>query len=66
EDGHEIFAVVLEYSPSDNELAAQIFGGISTPAPWAALSYAVSAVSLMLLDFPGLRSKGLSQMSAAW
>ncbi|CAN0126323.1 unnamed protein product [Ectocarpus sp. 12 AP-2014] len=58
EDGHEIFAVVLEYSPSDNELAAQIFGDISTPAPWAALSYAVSAVSLMLLDFPGLRSRG--------
>ncbi|CAN0554853.1 unnamed protein product, partial [Ectocarpus sp. 12 AP-2014] len=28
------------------------------PAPWAALSYAVSAVSLMLLDFPGLRSRG--------
>ncbi|CBJ26199.1 LRR-GTPase of the ROCO family [Ectocarpus siliculosus] len=58
EDGHEIFAVVLEYSSSDNELTAQIFGDISTPAPWVALSYVISAVRLMLLDFPGLRSRG--------
>ncbi|CBJ26200.1 LRR-GTPase of the ROCO family [Ectocarpus siliculosus] len=58
QDRSGIFAVVLEYSPSDNELTAQIFGDISTPAPWVALSYVVSAVSLMLLDFPGLRSRG--------
>ncbi|CAB1115806.1 unnamed protein product [Ectocarpus sp. CCAP 1310/34] len=53
-----IFAVVLEYSSTDNELAAQIFGDISTPAPWVVLSYVMSAVSLMLLDFPGLRWRG--------
>ncbi|CBN78371.1 LRR-GTPase of the ROCO family, putative pseudogene [Ectocarpus siliculosus] len=41
-----IFAVVLEYSSMDNELVAQIFGDISTPAPWVAL------------DFPGLRWRG--------
>ncbi|CAM9749420.1 unnamed protein product [Ectocarpus sp. 4 AP-2014] len=53
-----VFAVVLEYSSTDNELAAQIFGDVSTPAPWVALSYVMSAVSLMLLDFPGLRWRG--------
>ncbi|CAM9618996.1 unnamed protein product [Ectocarpus fasciculatus] len=58
QDGHEMFAVVLEYSPANNELTAKIFGDISTPAPWMALSYVMSAVSLMLLDFPGLRSRG--------
>ncbi|CAM9658573.1 unnamed protein product [Ectocarpus sp. 12 AP-2014] len=58
EDGHDIFAVVLEYSSSDNELTAQIFGDLSTPASWTALSYVASAVRLMLLDFPGLRSRG--------
>ncbi|CAM9338887.1 unnamed protein product [Ectocarpus fasciculatus] len=58
QDGSGIFAAVLEYSPSDNELTAQIFGDIGTPAPWVALSYVVSAISLMLLDFPGLRSRG--------
>ncbi|CAM9433396.1 unnamed protein product, partial [Ectocarpus fasciculatus] len=56
--GRGIFAVVLEYSSTDNELTAQIFGNISTPAPWVALSYVTSAVSLMLLDFPGLRWRG--------
>ncbi|CAM9785732.1 unnamed protein product [Ectocarpus sp. 13 AM-2016] len=53
-----IFAVVLEFSSTDNELAAQIFGDTSTPAPWVALSYVMSAVSLMMLDFPGLRWRG--------
>ncbi|CAM9446675.1 unnamed protein product [Ectocarpus sp. 6 AP-2014] len=48
----------MEYSSTDNELTAQIFGDISTPAPWVALSYVMSAVSLMLVDFPGLRWKG--------
>ncbi|CAM9550749.1 unnamed protein product, partial [Ectocarpus sp. 12 AP-2014] len=42
----------------DNELTAQIFGDISTPAAWVALSYVMSAVRLMLVDFPGLRWKG--------
>ncbi|CAB1112560.1 unnamed protein product [Ectocarpus sp. CCAP 1310/34] len=58
EDGSDIFAVVLEYSSSDNELTAQVFGDISTQAPWTVLSYAASAVRLMLMDFPGLRSRG--------
>ncbi|CAB1115508.1 unnamed protein product [Ectocarpus sp. CCAP 1310/34] len=52
------FAVVVEYSSIDNELVAQVFGGISTPGPWTAMSYVMSAVSLMLVDFPGLRWKG--------
>ena len=57
-DSSNIFAVVLEYSFSGNELTAQFYGDKSNPAPWAALSYVISAVSFMLLDFPGLRSKG--------
>ncbi|CAM9921826.1 unnamed protein product [Ectocarpus fasciculatus] len=52
------FAVLLEYSSTDNELTAQIFGDITTPIPWVALSFVMSAVSLMLLDFPGLNWKG--------
>ena len=56
--GRGIFAVVLEYASTSNELTAQIFGDISTPAPWMALSYVTSAVSLMLKDFPGLRWRG--------
>ncbi|CAB1113826.1 unnamed protein product [Ectocarpus sp. CCAP 1310/34] len=57
-EGREIFATVLEYSSTDNELSARIFGDISTPAPWTALSYVMSAVILMLVDFPGLRWEG--------
>lgn len=53
-----IFAVVLEYSSSGNELTAQLCGDVSDPAPWVSLSYAISAVRFMLLEFPGLRSKG--------
>ncbi|CAB1106422.1 unnamed protein product [Ectocarpus sp. CCAP 1310/34] len=58
QDGRRTFAVVLEYSSTDNELTAKIFGDISTPAAWVALSYVMSAVKLMLMDFPGLRWKG--------
>ncbi|CAM9429439.1 unnamed protein product [Ectocarpus sp. 12 AP-2014] len=58
QDGRRTFGVVLEYSSTDNELTAQIFGDISTPAAWVALSYVMSAVRLMLVDFPGLRWKG--------
>ncbi|CAN0407289.1 unnamed protein product, partial [Ectocarpus sp. 8 AP-2014] len=57
-DERRTFAVVLEYSFDDNKLVAQIYGDISTPAPWVALSHVASAVRLMLLDFPGLRSRG--------
>ncbi|CAN0153198.1 unnamed protein product, partial [Ectocarpus sp. 12 AP-2014] len=53
-----IFAAVLEYSSTDNELSARIFGDISTPAPWTALSYVMSAVISMLVDYPGLRWEG--------
>ena len=58
EDESGIFAVVLKYSSSNNELTAQVFGDIGSPAPWLALSYVISAVRVMLLEFPGLRSKG--------
>ncbi|CAN0308780.1 unnamed protein product [Ectocarpus sp. 12 AP-2014] len=58
QDGHGIFAAVLEYSSADNVLTAQIFGDISSSAVWVALSYVMSAVSLMLLEFPGLRWRG--------
>ncbi|CAN0215008.1 unnamed protein product, partial [Ectocarpus fasciculatus] len=58
QDERRTFAVVLEYSSNDNELTAQIFGDISTPAAWVALSFVMSAVRLMLVDFPGLRWKG--------
>ncbi|CAM9168233.1 unnamed protein product [Hapterophycus canaliculatus] len=57
-DGSGLFAMVLEYSSSGNELAVQVYGDIGTPAPWAVLSYAISAVRSMLEEFPGLRSRG--------
>ncbi|CAM9490436.1 unnamed protein product [Ectocarpus sp. 12 AP-2014] len=65
QDGHGMFAAVLEYSSADNVLTAQIFGDISFSAAWVALSYVMSAVSLMLLEFPGLRWRG-SEVSSAW
>ncbi|CAM9947927.1 unnamed protein product [Ectocarpus sp. 4 AP-2014] len=58
QDERKTFAVVVEYSSTDNELIAQIFGDTSTPGPWGAMSYVMSAVSLMLVDFPGLGLKG--------
>ncbi|CAM9860742.1 unnamed protein product [Ectocarpus sp. 12 AP-2014] len=58
QDDRRTFAVVVEYSSTDNELIAQIFGDINTPGPWVAMSYVMSAVSLMLVDFPGLPWKG--------
>ncbi|CAM9520201.1 unnamed protein product [Ectocarpus sp. 12 AP-2014] len=58
QDEPRTFAVVFEYSLDDNKLVAQIYGDVSTPAPWVALSHVASAVRLMLLDFPGLRSRG--------
>lgn len=57
-DSSGIFAVVLEYDSSGNELTAQFYGDISNPAPWAALSYVISATRFMLLEFSGLRSEG--------
>ncbi|CAB1111691.1 unnamed protein product [Ectocarpus sp. CCAP 1310/34] len=58
-DGSGDFAVVLEYSSTNNELTAQIYGNKSQPAPWAALSYVISSVRFVLLEFPGLRWRGL-------
>ncbi|CAM9391565.1 unnamed protein product [Ectocarpus fasciculatus] len=52
------FAVVVQYSSSGNELTAYVYGDRSNPAPWTALSYVGSAVRSMLLEFPGLRSRG--------
>ncbi|CAM9376460.1 unnamed protein product [Laminaria digitata] len=57
-DRSGVFAVVLKYASADNELTAQVYGHISNPAPWAALSYVISAVRFMLLEAPGLRSRG--------
>eukprot|EP00752_Nemacystus_decipiens_P012229 g10841.t1 len=56
--GSGIFAVDLEYAADGNKLTAQVYGDICDPAPWAALSYAISAVRVMLLEFPGLHSEG--------
>lgn len=58
-DDSEIFAVVLEFLSTSNELNAQVYGDISNLAPWAALSFVISAVRFMLLEFPGLRSNGV-------
>lgn len=52
------FAVVVEYTSSSNELTARIYGDKSNPAPWVALSYVISAVRSMLLEFPGLPYEG--------
>lgn len=58
QDESEIFMMVLQYSSGDNELTAHVHGDIGSPAPWVALSYVMSAVRVMLIEFPGLRSKG--------
>lgn len=57
-NGSGPFTVVIEYASSNNELAAQVYGDISTPAPWVALSYTISTVRYVLLNFPGLGSRG--------
>eukprot|EP00752_Nemacystus_decipiens_P012467 g11041.t2 len=57
QDDSRIFAVVVEYSSNSNELTAEVYGDVGNPAPWAALSYVISAVRSVLLEFPGLRSR---------
>ncbi|CAM9526964.1 unnamed protein product [Ectocarpus sp. 4 AP-2014] len=57
-DERGTFAVVVQYSSYEKELTAQVYGDRSSPAPWTALSYVSSAVRSMLLEFPGLRSRG--------
>ena len=56
-EGSGSFALVLEYSSSRAELDMKVYGDTCTVAPWAALSYAISAVKTMEADFPGLTSR---------
>lgn len=49
------FALLVEYSPKKKTVDMKVYGSIGTAAPWAALSFGVSAVRTMCLDFPGLR-----------
>eukprot|EP00752_Nemacystus_decipiens_P008335 g7449.t1 len=49
------FALLVEYSPDKNEIDMQVYGDISNAAPWKALSFGVSVVRKMCLEFPGLR-----------
>lgn len=57
-DDRRVFAVMVEHLSNANELTAQVYGDVSNPAPWAALSYVISAVRSMLREFPGLRWRG--------
>lgn len=56
-EGSGSFALVLEYSCGNNQLDLKVYGDVCTVAPWAALSYAISAVRAMGAGFPGLRSR---------
>lgn len=49
------FALLMEYSHNTNEIDMKVYGNIGTAAPWAALSFGLSAVRTICLDFPGLR-----------
>ena len=49
------FALLMEYSHDTNEIDMKVYGNIVTAAPWAALSFGLSALRAMCLDFPGLR-----------
>ncbi|CAN0487244.1 unnamed protein product, partial [Laminaria digitata] len=57
DEGSGSFALVLEYSSDSNELDMKVYGDICTTAPWAALAYAISAVRIIAVEFPGLRSR---------
>lgn len=56
-EGAGRFALVLEYSPDSNQLDMKVYGDICTVAPWSALTYAISAVRTMEMEFPGLPSR---------
>ena len=56
-EGSGSFTLVLEYSSDRNLLDLKVYGDICTVAPWAALSYAISAVRTIAVAFPGLRSR---------
>lgn len=49
------FVLLVEYSQKKKTVDMKVYGSIGTAAPWAALSFGVSAVRTMCLDFPGLR-----------
>lgn len=57
-EGSGSFALVLEYSSDNNRLDAEVYGDIGTVAPWAALAYAISAVRTVVMEYPGLGSRG--------
>lgn len=48
------FALLLEYSQEKTVLDMKIYGDICTAAPWTALSFGISALRTMCLEFPGL------------
>ncbi|CAB1099588.1 unnamed protein product [Ectocarpus sp. CCAP 1310/34] len=58
QDERGTFAVVVQYSSDGNELTAPVYGDRSSPALWTAVSFVSSVVRSMLLEFPGLRSRG--------
>lgn len=49
------FALLLEYSEDKHELLMEVHGDAESVAPWAVLSYAISVVRFMTLEFPGLK-----------
>lgn len=49
------FALLIEYSHEKSEMGIEVYGNIGTAAPWAALSFGISAVRKMCSEFPGLR-----------
>ncbi|CAN0416414.1 unnamed protein product [Ectocarpus sp. 12 AP-2014] len=49
------FALLIEYSHETCEVDMEVYGNISTAAPWAALSYGISVFQAMCSEFPGLR-----------
>ena len=51
------FALVVEYFPdsSDKVLDIRVYGNVDSSTSWAVLSYTLSAVRYMTLDFPGLQ-----------
>ena len=56
-DGSGSLFLVLEHSSGSNELDMKVYDDICTTAPWTARAYAISAVRIITVDFPGLRSR---------
>ncbi|CAN0315441.1 unnamed protein product [Ectocarpus sp. 6 AP-2014] len=49
------FALLIEYSYDKCEVDMEVYGSISTAAPWAALSFGISVFQAVCSEFPGLR-----------